>query len=92
MNNTEVCIMRKIELNADEQLIDEASKIFKELGLDLSTGIDIYLKQVIDKRGIPFEVTLEGNDSELGLEDLKNNRTESFDSLDDLIDEVNPKE
>lgn len=84
--------MRKIELNADEQLIDEASKIFKELGLDLSTGIDIYLKQVIDKRGIPFEVTLEGNDSELGLEDLKNNRTESFDSLDDLIDEVNPKE
>ena len=84
--------MRKIELNADEQLIDEASKIFKELGLDLSTGIDIYLKQVIDKRGIPFEVTLEGNDSELGLEDMKNNRTESFDSLDDLIDEVNPKE
>lgn len=84
--------MRKIEINTDEQLIKEASKIFKELGLDLSTGIDIYLKQVVDKRGIPFEVTLEANDSELGLEDLKNNRTESFDSLDDLIDEVNPKE
>lgn len=84
--------MRKIEINTDEQLIKEASKIFKELGLDLSTGIDIYLKQVVDKRGIPFEVTLEANDSELGLEDLKNNRTESFDSLDDLIDEVNSKE
>lgn len=84
--------MRKIELNADEQLIEEASKIFKELGLDLSIGIDIYLKQVVDKRGIPFEVTLEASELELGLEDLKNNRTESFDSLDDLIDEVNSKE
>lgn len=84
--------MGMIEIQADEQLIKEATEIFEKLGLNLSTGIDIYLKQVVDKKGIPFEVTLESTDSDSVLKDLIQNRTESFDSLDELIDEVNPDE
>lgn len=84
--------MNKIKIKADEQLLKEASEIFEKLGLNLSTGIDIYLKQVVDKKGIPFEVTLESTDSDSVLKDLIHNRTESFDSLDELIDEVNPDE
>ena len=84
--------MNKIKIKADEKLLKEASEIFEKLGLNLSTGIDIYLKQVVDKKGIPFEVTLESTDSDSVLKDLIHNRTESFDSLDELIDEVNPDE
>lgn len=84
--------MSMIEIKADEQLIKEASEIFEALGMDLETGIEVYLRQVVDKKGIPFEVTLEATESDSVLEDLKHNRTESFDSLDELIDEVNPDE
>ena len=84
--------MSMIEIKADEQLIKEASEIFEALGMDLETGIEVYLRQVVDKKGIPFEVTLEAKESDSVLEDLKHNRTESFDSLDELIDEVNPDE
>lgn len=35
---------------------DKALKIFNDLGFDWSSGIRIYLKQVIKKQGIPFEL------------------------------------
>ena len=33
--------------------------ILDKLGLDLSTAINIYLVQIIEKKGIPFEVLTE---------------------------------
>lgn len=84
--------MGMIEIQADEQLIKEATEIFKALGMDLETGIEVYLRQVVNKKGIPFEVILKATESDSVLEDLKHNRTETFDSLDELIDEVNPDE
>ena len=47
-------MMSMIEIKADEQLIKEASEIFEALGMDLETGIEVYLRQVVDKKGIPF--------------------------------------
>lgn len=79
-------------IQADKELIKNATEIFNTLGIDLETGIEVYLRQVVDKKGIPFEVSLEITESDGGLEDLKQHRTESFDSLDDLIDEVNSEE
>ena len=39
----------------------KASKIFSKLGLDLSTGIKIYLAKVVEDKGIPFSMrTREG--------------------------------
>ncbi len=39
----------------------KASKIFSKLGLDLSTGIKIYLAKVVEDKGIPFQMkTREG--------------------------------
>ncbi len=34
-------------------------RILKKLGLDLSTAINIYLVQIIAKKGIPFQVLTE---------------------------------
>ncbi len=36
-----------------------AQQILEKLGLDLSTAINIYLVQIIEKQGIPFEVITE---------------------------------
>ncbi len=36
----------------------ETEAILDELGLSFSTAIDLYLAQIIKKRGIPFEVKL----------------------------------
>ena len=47
-------IMMKIEI--DNKVKEDADKLFKELGLDTNTAINIFLKQSINKRAIPFKV------------------------------------
>ncbi|MDD3383692.1 MAG: type II toxin-antitoxin system RelB/DinJ family antitoxin [Bacilli bacterium] len=48
--------MAILQIIIDEELKDEASKFFNDLGLDLSTAIRIYFKKCIDKKIIPFEI------------------------------------
>ena len=36
--------MHNIEIKADDKIVKEASEIFEALGLNLATGIEIYLR------------------------------------------------
>lgn len=53
--------MAKISTNIsiDADVKKQAQELFADLGLDLSTAINIYLKKAIAEQGIPFEVTRE---------------------------------
>ena len=45
-----------ININVDKQIKEEATKILKGLGLNMSTFINMALTQVVKRDGIPFEV------------------------------------
>lgn len=47
-------VMMKIEI--DNKVKKDADKLFKELGLDTNTAINIFLQQSINKREIPFRI------------------------------------
>lgn len=53
--------MAKISTNIsiDADVKKQAQELFADLGLDLSTAINIYLKKAISEQGIPFEVSRE---------------------------------
>ena len=51
--------MSTIQVRTPEKTKKNAQKILKDLGLDLSTAINIYLVQIIEKKGIPFEIITE---------------------------------
>ena len=53
--------MAKISTNIsiDADVKKQAQELFADLGLDLSTAINIYLKKAIAEQGIPFEITRE---------------------------------
>ena len=44
-------------IKIDEETKKEAQKLFKNLGLNLSTAINIFLKQAIREKGIPFYIS-----------------------------------
>ena len=46
-----------ININTDSELEAKAKSVFTDLGLDMSTAINIYLKQVVYKEAIPFEIS-----------------------------------
>lgn len=45
-----------INVNVDSETKKEAADILNQLGLNMSTAINMFLVQVIQKRGIPFEI------------------------------------
>lgn len=47
----------KINICTDNETKIEAEKILSALGLNMTTAINIYLKQICIRGGIPFEVT-----------------------------------
>ncbi len=52
MNNT----VTTINVNVDSKIKEEATNVLKNLGLNMSTAINMFLVQVIKTEGIPFEV------------------------------------
>lgn len=45
-----------INVNVDTQVKEKATNILKDLGLNMSTFINMTLVQVIKRNGVPFEV------------------------------------
>lgn len=45
-----------INVNVPKEVKDESNNIFNNLGLNMSTAINMFLKRVIYERGIPFDV------------------------------------
>ena len=41
----------------ERQTRDDAAKLFSELGISTTQAINMFLKQTVRERGIPFEVT-----------------------------------
>ena len=54
--------MPQIAVRVDDQLKKEATAIFNELGLDMTTAVKLFLKQSVLTRSIPFEVKLDVDD------------------------------
>lgn len=49
----------QIAVRVDEQLKKEATALFNELGLDMSTAVKLFLKQSVLTRSIPFKLALD---------------------------------
>ncbi len=47
-----------LNIRTDKDVKMQAEKIFAALGLNMSTAVNIFLRQAIRENGIPFEVKL----------------------------------
>ena len=54
-----------INVQVDAKVKKEATRVLKDLGLNMSTAINMFLVQVVKKDGIPFEVYNEKEEDDL---------------------------
>lgn len=47
-----------ITIKCDKDVKAQAKDIFSQMGLDISSGINLYLRQVVRTKKIPFEITV----------------------------------
>ena len=47
----------RLNINLDKNLKHETAKMLENLGLDFTTAINIYFKQIVKKKRIPFIIS-----------------------------------
>ena len=80
-----------ITVRVEDNIKKEAANIFKEVGMDMSTAINVYLKQVIRSNGIPFPVSADmpNADTLKAIKEAEKGNMASFSSIDALMEDLN---
>lgn len=47
-----------ITVRIDKDLKEQSEEIFEALGMNMTTAINVFLRQVVKTNGLPFELTL----------------------------------
>lgn len=72
--------MATINIRVDEQVKKEANQLFEELGLDMSTALNLFLRQAISYGGIPFEIKRANPDTLEAIEQVRKIRAGELDA------------
>lgn len=82
-----------LNIRVDEELKREAEAIFNELGLNMSTAMNIFLRYSVRYGGIPFDLRIEkpNEETRAAIDDVNNNRnmSKTFDSVSVLMEDLN---
>ena len=82
-----------INIRVDEELKRKAENIFNELGLNMSTAMNMFLRYSVRYGGIPFELRIDKPNAETlsAIDDVNKNRnmSKAFDSVNDLMEDLN---
>ena len=82
-----------INIRVDSKVKEQAETIFNELGLNMSTAMNMFLRHSIRYGGIPFELRLDypNEVTEAAIDDVNNNHnvSKTFNSIEDLMDDLN---
>lgn len=82
-----------INIKTDSTLKAQAEKLFADLGMNMSTALNIFLRQAVRENRIPFEITKNVPNAETlqAMEDTLNdcNMVGPFNNMQDLMDSLN---
>lgn len=51
-----------VNIRVDEELKRKAESLFADMGLNMTTAVNVFLRQVLRTGGIPFEITTRKDD------------------------------
>jgi len=71
--------MTQVNIRMDEKVKSQAELIFDDLGLNMTTAINMFIKKVIRENGIPFDLKADPFYSEHNITELMR-RAQEFDS------------
>lgn len=82
-----------INVRVDKELKNKAEAIFNELGFNMSTAVNMFLRYSINYGGIPFELRINKPNKETlaAINDVNNNlnMSRTFDTISDLMEDLN---
>ena len=84
MNNS-----TNLNIRIDKTIKDKSEKVFEDLGLNMTTAINIFLRQVIRVNGIPFEIkgNVPNQETKEAIEEsiaIANDNSKGYSNIEDL--------
>ncbi|OQC10643.1 MAG: RelB antitoxin [Tenericutes bacterium ADurb.Bin087] len=82
--------MTNLNIRMDKKVKEEAEAIFQELGLNMTTAVNMFLRTTIREKGIPFHLSLSVPNIttkaaiEEGRKIAFDDNVKGYDNLDDL--------
>ena len=86
--------MAKVSTNIsiDADIKKQAQELFAELGMDLSTAINIFIRQALRQHSIPFEITADipNEETKRAIENVRNGigLSRGFHSVSELMEDL----
>ena len=78
-----------INVRTTEEIKKNAEVIINGLGLNISSAVNLFLRQVINYRGIPFDLRLPNKETLHAMDDIENNRNlESTDTVEEMFKKI----
>ena len=80
-----------MSIRLDSEVKEQAQQVFNHLGMDMTTAINIFLRQAIQYQGLPFDVRLDENRKLIQVLtdiDQHRNMSQSFESVSDLMEDL----
>ena len=66
----------------------QAESILKDLGLSVSKSFELFYRQVIDQRGLPFELQVPNQKTMKAIENSRQGRGKRFKTSQELFDDL----
>lgn len=72
----------------DPNVKEEAEEILKRLGLSVSKSFELFYRQVIAQRGLPFELHIPNEKTMKAIENSREGKGQRFSSAQELFDDL----
>lgn len=82
--------MTTVSFRTEKLLKEKAEAVFSDLGISTSAAINMFLKQVVRERGLPFQPSAKNGESHANGTKLKNDNMDGagYLALEELWDEL----
>lgn len=78
-----------VNVRTTEDVKKNAEIILNGLGLNISSAVNLFLKQVINYRGIPFDLRLPNEETLKAMDDIENSRNlDSADTVEGMFEKI----
>jgi DNA-damage-inducible protein J len=72
----------------DSESKEQAREILHSLGISMSGAVDMFFKQIVLHRGIPFEIRLPNETTMQAMEELESGKGAKFSTVKDLFKDL----
>ena len=85
MGTTKTALARAL---IDPEIKKKAETILKELGLSVSKSFELFYRQIIANRGLPFELQVPNQNTMTAIENSRQGKGKTFSSNEKLFDDL----